>query len=713
MRIKKHIAVWLCLFVLLTPALPAWAADEIMSVAIEHEGDALVYVDHEPYILKLLAELKDSTTKKDVTGAATWTTSNSAVIKVDGGVLTAVSPGSATITAKYQTFTATIFVTSKYVYKEIYLEPSTDLHVELGDDSKVIQAYAVEHDGSVQRITEHAQWSSSDASIVKVDKGELELIGAGTATITAKYKGLSKKTKVHVTSPYSGMTITPSADYHELQVGDTPLQLKAFAELKGGMTEDVSDEAEWLSSNTAVATVEEGKIKPVGQGTAKISAKYLGVSAEVEVIVRLPYEAMVVTPQEEIHLFLTDDPVQLKAEVLKGTAFREDVTSKAKWTSSNPVAVMVNHGKITPHAAGTSTIEVSYRGFTQGIPVYVYPTVTNIKMEDDEIELFKKEVGTLPMITGEMLNGEEVDVTELAEWTTSNDKIVKIEEGQLIAGMTGTAYVTASLKGFRKQVKVNVREKVLDLQATVSEVGLIVGTHQQLPRINALFEDGKKMDVSEKIQWEASSPNLLVEDGQMKALLASKVTLTGTYLNKKISIPVVMEEEIIRFEFMSDVIELNPGKSATIRVTGYDKNYDYTKKATTLTNKIEWTSSEPSVAEVKGSKVKALKEGTALLTGQYQGKTLQVKVQVVPKLKSITLSESRLRLQPGEASSLVATAVYDNGKAVDITRQGTWMSTNESIVTVDQGKVKAIQKGTVSVRVTFGGKTKSIRVQVK
>lgn len=712
------VALWknrftlICLALLLLagvviPSQGLAAEGDVSSIEFENASPVFLYVDHQTAQLKVLASIVGSSTKKEVTSDAVWVSSAPQIVKVDKGLLTAVSKGSAVISAKYNGFTLTINATSDYLFKELKLDADQTLDIDLGSSEVTVSAFAVELEGDSYEVTDDAVWTSSNTSAATVSKGQIKPVGKGSATITAKYKGLSATVKVNVDSPYSAIQIEGDSG-SELMVGQEDVELKAKAQLVGGAFEDVTEHATWNSSNTGVITVDKGKLKAVGAGSAKVTVSYLGVTTESQFIVRLPYQALIVSPQKDQYLFTNDAPVQISAFVANDAASRNEVTLQANWTSSNPMSVTVSQGLITPKAVGKSTVKVSYRGLTKEIQVSVLPVISDMKIDSEDISLFKGEVQPLPVVVGTGLEEQEIDFSPLADWTSDHEDIIKVENGKLVAGKPGSARLTAKMKGYTDTIHVTVKEKVLVLKPSYTNLSMVVGQASGLPTVRAMLEDGTELDVTSLVKWTPSSPNLLVKDNTLKALLASKVNLQGTYLNKSLTIPAVLEEPLSGLTVEPQNVTLNPGRSQSIKVKGTYAD----GKEVVLSAKVEWTSTSEAIATVKGSFVKAVAEGTTTLTASYQGKPLTVTVNVVPKLLKLQASEKSFRLQAGQTAQLNVQALFDNGKAVDVTSDAVWSSSNTYVATVTGGKITAVKKGSATIKATYNKKTVSIRVTV-
>ena len=120
----------------------------------------------------------DDATDKTVT----WTSSDPSVATVDGGKIEAVKEGSATITAKSGEKSATCKVTVKKVIAVESVElDKTEVELTEGDSVTLI-ATVKPDDATDKTVT----WTSSNPSVATVDKGKIEAVKEGTATITAK-----------------------------------------------------------------------------------------------------------------------------------------------------------------------------------------------------------------------------------------------------------------------------------------------------------------------------------------------------------------------------------------------------------------------------------------------------------------------------------------------------------------------------------------------
>ena len=133
-------------------------------------------------------------------------------------------------------------------------------------------------------VNKTVTWSSSNASVASVTKaGKITAKAPGTATITAKVSGKTVTCKVTVKAPITSVKL--SATTANIQVGKTTGLTVSFAPAKTTDPLVVT----WTSSNTEVATVENGLVTALTAGEAIITAKAEELSAICTVTATVPF----------------------------------------------------------------------------------------------------------------------------------------------------------------------------------------------------------------------------------------------------------------------------------------------------------------------------------------------------------------------------------------------------------------------------------------
>ena len=185
-----------------------------------------------------------------------WKSSDDSICKVDqNGKVTALKPGTATITAKISGTNATD--TCKVIVNDYALTlDSENVKIKAG------KTYYLETETDCK---DGVEWKSSAPSICKVDSnGKLTALKVGTAVITAKLKKHTTTAKCTVTV-YDKSTISISKKTLSLKTG-AKTKLSASTESLAGVV--------WSSSNKKVCTIDQkGNVKAISSGKAKITAK--------------------------------------------------------------------------------------------------------------------------------------------------------------------------------------------------------------------------------------------------------------------------------------------------------------------------------------------------------------------------------------------------------------------------------------------------------
>lgn len=128
--------------------------------------------------------------------------------------------------------------------------------------------------------------------------------------------------------------------------------------------------------------------------------------------------------------------------------------------------------------------------------------------------------------------------------------------------------------------------------------------------------------------------------------------------------------------------------------------------------KVSWSSSSEDVASVgSDGLVTALKAGVSMVTAKSGAILAACKVTVadpVVDVESITLNHTELELTTGDEVTLEATVLPENATDKTVT----WSSSDESVISVEDGRLTALAAGSATVVATAGQKTAQCVVTV-
>ena len=212
-----------------------------------------------------------------------------------------------------------------------------------------LQASVSPSDATVTTVT----WTSSNAAVVTVSStGELTAKSVGTATVTASAGGKSASAAIRV--------VAQTIPVESVNLSSSQLDLHVGEEATLNATVSPADATDkiitWSSSDPSVATVSEGRVKALKEGTANISASAGGKKAECKVTVsrsEIPVDK-VSLDKETIELGVGD------SYTLTATVSPADATDKSlTWSSSDTAVATVEGGVVQAVSNGETIVTVS------------------------------------------------------------------------------------------------------------------------------------------------------------------------------------------------------------------------------------------------------------------------------------------------------------------------------------------------------------------
>lgn len=440
-------------------AIKATYGDKSVEIAVD--VDTARYLDIKGVEDKLTMSLGDSTKTKtleakaeyidgsteDVTKKATWTSSDADVVYVSEGGLIAYKSGTATITVAYggktSKFTVNVDVPDKYQMEQ------KKASVAIGGkfNAKVLAVYGE----TSKDVSEEAEWSSSSEKIAEVDsKGVVTGVAVGKATITAKIGGKSLTLPVEV-----GMASGLEADlnYVVLSAKETQ-QIVLTATDENGLTQVVTTEATWKSSNSRVADVKKGVITANASGKANITAEYgsqkVTIQVEVDVITRLVASVPALSMK-------SGDSGEITVTAILGDGTERDVTDKADWKTNSYKVAQVTKGKVKAVGYGKAKVTAKYGSKSVSVAV----DVDTLKyLQTDKVTLTMKPGEKVTVVaTATYADGSEANVSKPALWTSSKIAAATVKDGVIQANGKGKATITVSFAGKKTKVTVVVEAK--------------------------------------------------------------------------------------------------------------------------------------------------------------------------------------------------------------------------------------------------------------
>jgi len=483
--------------------------------------------------------------KQDVTGPATWASTDAAVasITTTPGVARGVSAGTVTISATSFSVTgSTLLTVTNATLTSISISPSAPT-VPL-DVTQAFTATGIFDDGTMQDLTTQVTWTSSVPAVATVSTaGVATPVATGTTDIGAAFGAVSSSTTLTVSDgTLVSLSVYPPAG----TIADgTSTRLSVTGTYSDGTSQDLTAFATWSATPTAVATVSsstgsEGLVTGVSPGSATVTATFGGQSSSC---------AMTVTSAALLSISVTplaaSVPVGLVQPLTATGTFSDgstqDLTAASAWTSSDTAIAQVSNaagseGDVTGVAPGTVTLTASYGGVTGAAPL----TVTSFTLVAIAVTPANARLPagfTLQYTaTATYSDSSTRNVTTQVTWASSNTAIATISNAAgsqgLATGVGASAtpvQVTATLSGVSGSTPLTVTSSKLSTVAvTPSPFSIAAGSAIQLTATGT-FQDGTVLDVTRQCTWLTSSRAIATvsRTGAATGVAGGSVTITA------------------------------------------------------------------------------------------------------------------------------------------------------------------------------------------
>lgn len=260
----------------------------------------------------------------------------------------------------------------------------------------------------------------------------------------------------------------------------------------------------------------------------------------------------------------------------------------------------------------------------------------------------------------------------------------------------------------------NNEDQVQAVRLDKTKLEIVKGESVQLSAVVVPEQDAEFEWFSENDQYVTVSPDGVVTAVGLKKAAedSDEVVPVSVYVRYKNGadeckvtvLPLAAAKVEIVAE--SEVVNVNPGESITLKVKCYPENADLTA--------VTWSTDYAAVATVDSAtgKVTGVAPGFARIRASYNDKVydeINVNVNAIAAT-SVEVDPSSVALSVGEKKRL--TAVFTPSNATD---KPVWTSENLDVATVDSetGVVTAVSLGTAKIKVQAGSVSATCVVNVK
>ena len=443
--------------------------------------------------VQLTATLKDAS-GAELTRTVAWQSDAPAVAIVDAnGLVTALTPGTATITATCEGLLANAVITVKARVAAVAVTPA-QAEILIGETVK-LTATLTDADGNV--LDRPVEWTSNDPNIASVDATGLVTGNAdGTVTIVATSGGKIGSATIAVKTPVATVAVAAPAD--SIEITET-LQFTATARDGAGNVMDVA--FTWHSSDEGVATVDaNGLVTPVAPGTTTISARHSVKSGGKAIIVMIPVNRIAVTPEGGTINAGTSLRLTAAALDASGTSLNRVIS----WKSSNSAVAAVDQtGLVTSGEVGSATITASAGGKEKAVQLTVREPVATVEVTAPSDSVI---VGRTLQLTAIAKNGAGVVLNRPAEWSSSDGAKATVNASGLVTALAkGPVTITATVDGIAAQMQLSVKAAV----ATISVDWPTRAVTEEGASVFADLRDSDGNQLIRQVIWTSTNTSVL------------------------------------------------------------------------------------------------------------------------------------------------------------------------------------------------------------
>lgn len=688
-------------------------------------------------------------TFENVTTQTTWLSSDQSVFDIvtsdsDGGKYAAyIAGGPVTVTADFKGATATTTATVTAAVIESITVTPVNGSLPLGSIYHY-QATAIYSDNTSADITDEANWLSSVPAVAQIiatgiDAGKVTTLSEGGTTISASLDGQSGSTGLTVTpAVLSALQITP-ADV-SMPAG-TSGAYTATAYYSDNSTEDVTDQATWLSSNTAVATIIPRGID-AGYATSKIaggtdiSASFGGITSSTPLTVTAAVLLSIEVSPVNANVPLGID-VQYQAIGIYSDNSNSDLTDSATWQSSNQdVATINDEGTAVTLSLGVSTISAKLNtGGTSFVSGSTTLTVSNAVITQLVIT---PNGGSVPLGIGGKLTAtahysddSSQDVTQLATWASSDTSVASVVTSGVNGGLVqtlseGPVTITAGFDGQASSANFIVTSAVLtSILVDPASKSVAKGLDIQYTA-TGIYTDGSSADLTTNVNWQSSVPSVatIEADGNAQSILEGSTQISAS-LDAIIGTAelTVTAATIVSINIVPESITVPAGVDGQLTAIAIYSDND----TQDVTSRCTWLSDMPTIVSVIAGG-----ENAGFTTALAPGGPVTVTARLVDAdgtvfnsstfvtvtaatLVTIQVNPPNETIASGIDVQYDAIGIYTDGNTSDITNEVVWLSDDPVLVSIDQSgfaSTSEILTGIANISATHDSVTGSTPLNV-
>jgi uncharacterized protein YjdB len=578
-------------------------------------------------------------------------------------------------------------------------------------------------DNSTQNLTSQVTWSSSNPGIATISttaptRGLATAVSAGVTTISASLGSVTGSTQLTVTSA-TVTQITVTAPSSTLTLGLSQ-QYTATGSFSDGTTQDITNVAQWHSSNSNVASITvSGLVTGRTLGTVTISANFGGMTGSASLTVNAANVSSL-TIQPANGSIAQGTRIFFTAIGTYSDGSTHDLTRVVTWSSDNTPVLTIGAttGLGFGAAPGQANVSATLGSLTASVPFTVTgATIVSIAITPSGSSLPTGGRGVMNAI-GTFSDATTQNLSSYVTWSSDNTGVATVgtnlsNYGVVVGISPGTANISATFSYAGASATGSAPLTITT--ATLSTISMTPPTAVIAPgsavgiAAYGTFTDGTVEWINPLCTWSSSSNTIanVSPNGLVSGQSAGVVTITAQDGSVTGTASVLVESAALSSIQVTPSSRTVPvGFSTAFSATGTFTNGD----TQDLTSFVNWTSSNPSIATISNvistaGEVTGIQPGQTTISALFSGVIGTANLTVSnATLTSITVTPSSASIQAGQTQSFTATGNFSDGSTLNLTRQVTWDSSTTSVATITSGGVaQAVASGSTTISASVNG----------
>ena len=385
---------------------------------------------------------------------------------------------------------------------DVYKLNKTSITLEVGQTEKLSVS-----DDAGNAVS--AVFSSDDEAVATVaEDGTVTAVKAGNATVTAKVNdSVSLTCSVTVTGGEEG----PVEYDYALNYSSLTMRVSESKQLFVNVSPEKQITPEWsVEDDTIVSISANGTVTALKEGKTKVSAAVDGKTLTCDVTVQAKYTFILDCTQ-----LTTKEGSTRQLNIVTVPDLEDDDSLPAfVWATTDEDVATVKDGLVTAVGKGDATITATYGTVQLACEVTVEEQIYSYQLNETSLVMEEGDSETLKVTSFPAQSS--ISVT----WTTSNEDVATVEDGEVTAVGAGTAVITASVDGTKLTCSVTVNypagEEGVTAQATVTNI--------EGKSIN--LSDAGAADGLETLYWEKYEGGKIITKADADDIITANRDLT-------------------------------------------------------------------------------------------------------------------------------------------------------------------------------------------